>query len=125
MKICKQCGRELKDEEFRPLHYVPKSGEQRRRDICMKCENFNQRVNVAYRAKHRTPYQEKLVRDATIIYKQLIEQGLEPLGALANSLTGVQRRGGCGDVYGADDYAKELFGSADILKEENNDNEEM
>ena len=98
MKVCKQCGRSLDEESFRLYVYqsnlASESGTPRRNTVCKECENFNQRVNIAYRSKSRSEYQQNLVDEATEIYKVLLDRGLEPIGALAKAIAGKPSKSG-------------------------------
>ncbi len=94
-RVCKQCGNELPETEFRVYPYKSRSATAPRRNtICRECENFNQRVNRAYNANPRTEYQQELVDEAIDVYMYLLSHGLEPIGALANSLSGKTSRPG-------------------------------
>lgn len=89
-KTCKQCGRELPIESFKQY---PSRGRGIRKSspgrfpTCRECETFNRHVNTAYKAVNPTEEQVKLIAAATEVYKDQISRGLQPIGALAKSLS--------------------------------------
>lgn len=101
-KKCKQCGEEKPIDAFRP--YKSRSTGIRKTTtghatICKKCESFNAMVTVAYKANPRTPAQQDLVDRATQVYLHQMSNGLDPKGALANSLKSTSDKLSAVDMY--------------------------
>ena len=101
-KKCKQCGEEKPIEAFRP--YKSRSTGIRKTTtghstLCKQCESFNAMVTVAYKANPRSDAQQALVDKATLVYKHQLASGLDPKGALANSLRVAHDKVSAADKY--------------------------
>lgn len=101
-KKCKQCGEEKPIEAFRP--YKSRSTGIRKTTtghstLCKQCESFNAMVTVAYKANPRSDAQQELVDKATLVYKHQLASGLDPKGALANSLRVTHDKVSAADKY--------------------------
>lgn len=101
-KKCKQCGEEKPIEAFRP--YKSRSTGIRKTTtghstLCRQCESFNAMVTVAYKANPRSDAQQELVDKATLVYKHQLASGLDPKGALANSLRVTHDKVSAADKY--------------------------
>lgn len=126
LRVCPQCGRTLEDTEFRQYTYQSsRATAPRRNTICRDCENFNQSTDRAYRADPRTRHQQAIVDEATEIYRQLIERGLEPRGRLASTLTGRKpKHCSSASKYVANVLTDKKVSDAVIVRKESN-NESM
>jgi hypothetical protein len=86
MKVCKQCGQELDDNDFKP--YVSRSKGLRkstvgRNTICRSCEYFNIKATALWNKKDKTLEEHTLLAQIAGIYIDLAKQGLDPIGAYA------------------------------------------
>lgn len=96
-KRCKQCGRQLDENNFR--EYVPRGAGKRqdsvgRHTLCFECELFNSRISALWRRvcamedKKPTAMQQNRLDNAAMAYKLLHKNGLEPVGAYARHVLG-------------------------------------
>ena len=110
MKTCKQCGRTLPLESFRP--YVPRgrgvySTTTGRNTICKDCESLSSRAASALR-RGDTEAIEKLTR----YYKVLQERGYEPVTAPAKRLLGIVVKPG--SRSNLDNAIQAMLGDSDV-----------
>lgn len=89
MKTCKQCGRSLPDESFRP--YVPRGrginkSTVGRNTVCLECEKINRAVDNAWKKETKNSRDMEILDTAAKYYSTLREQGLHPIGAYCRSL---------------------------------------
>ncbi len=93
MKICKQCGKQLPEESFRP-YYSRSAGLRKsvtgRNTICITCEKFNATVTRYWRAGAKTDKERELLTQAAEYYKSLVDAGLQPIGAYAKHVLGIK-----------------------------------
>lgn len=97
MKKCKQCGKMLVDDMFRP--YYPRGTGQRktkvgRNTVCLPCEKFNTTVNRVWKKVRGgvdiSEKEELLLEWTAEYYKKLVEQGNQPIGAYARHVLGTE-----------------------------------
>ena len=97
MKKCKQCGKMLVDDMFRP--YYPRGTGQRntkvgRNTVCLSCEKFNTTVNRVWKKVREgvdiSEKEELLLSRTAEYYKKLVEQGNQPIGAYARHVLGAE-----------------------------------
>jgi len=95
VKKCKQCGKVLVDDMFRP--YYPRGTGQRktkvgRNTVCLPCEKFNTTVNRVWKKVCEgvdiSEKEELLLSRTAEYYKKLVEQGNQPIGAYARHVLG-------------------------------------
>lgn len=86
MKICKQCGRELPVDSFRPYKARGRgvyNTTQGRNTICKECESMSSRAAAAIRKGD-----QEAIDKFTWYYKTLQSRGCEPVTAPAKKLLG-------------------------------------
>ncbi len=91
MKVCKQCGIQQVEDNFRKYYSRGngiRNSTQGRNTVCLKCEKLNATINRIYRAGAKNEREEALLTQAAEYYKHLVDKGLEPIGAYAGSVTG-------------------------------------
>jgi len=97
VKKCKQCGKMLVDDMFRP--YYPRGTGQRktkvgRNTVCLSCEKFNTTVNRVWKKVRNgvdiSEKEELLLLWTAEYYKKLVEQGNQPIGAYARHVLGTE-----------------------------------